>query len=62
MDEMERIVTDICDYYSLVLASVDRFVDGLAQVATGVATLESAMDMGLFPTFNMEEEDNEMKL
>ncbi len=61
-DEMERIVTDICDYYSLVLASVDRFVDGLAQVATGVATLESAMDMGLFPTFNMEEEDNEMKL
>lgn len=48
-DTMERIVTDICDYYSLMIASIGRFIDALAQIASGATTIELARDMELLP-------------
>lgn len=48
-DELERIITEVCDYFSLMLASIGRFVDALAQIASGAATIEIARDMELLP-------------
>ncbi len=48
-DSLERIVTDICDYYSLMIASIGRFIDALAQIASGASTIELARDMELLP-------------
>lgn len=48
-DTLERIVTDICDYYSLMIASIGRFIDALAQIASGATTIELARDMELLP-------------
>lgn len=48
-DDLERIVTEICDYFSLMLASIGRFVDALAQIASGATTIELARDMELLP-------------
>lgn len=48
-DDLERIVTDICDYFSLLLTGVQRFVDALAQIAMGAVTIEVAKEMDLLP-------------
>ncbi len=48
-DDMERMITDLCDYFSLLLTGIQRFIDGLAQIAMGAATIEIAQDMDLFP-------------
>lgn len=48
-DDMERIVTDICDYFSLLLTGIQRFVDALAQIGCGAATIEVAKEMDLLP-------------
>lgn len=48
-DELERIVTDICDYFSLMLASIGRFIDALAQIASGASTIEICRETDLLP-------------
>lgn len=48
-DDMERIVTDICDYFSLLLTGVQRFVDAIAQIAMGAVNIEVAKEMDLLP-------------
>lgn len=48
-DSMERIATDICDYFSLMLASIQRFVDALAQIGCGATNIEVAKEMDLLP-------------
>lgn len=48
-DSLEQIVTEVCDYYSLILASVGRFIDALAQIGSGATTIELARDMDLLP-------------
>lgn len=48
-DEMERMVTDLCDYFSLLMTGIQRFVDGLAQIAVGATNLEIAQEMDLIP-------------
>ena len=48
-DDLEKIVTEICDYYSLMLASIGRFIDALAQIASGATNIELARDMDLLP-------------
>lgn len=46
---LEEIITYICDYFSLMLASIGKFMDGLAQIASGATTIEIARDMELIP-------------
>ncbi|HBI64457.1 MAG TPA: hypothetical protein DDX51_05000 [Clostridiales bacterium] len=48
-DDLERMVTDICDYFSLLLTGIQRFVDALAQIAAGAANMEVAKEMDLLP-------------
>ena len=48
-DDLERMVTDICDYFSLMLSGIQRFVDALAQIAMGAANIEVAKEMDLLP-------------
>ncbi|MDO4286537.1 MAG: hypothetical protein Q4C40_02285 [Eubacteriales bacterium] len=48
-DDLERIVTDICDYFSLMLTGVQRFVDAIAQIAMGAVSIEIAKEMDLLP-------------
>lgn len=48
-DDMERMVTDICDYFSLMLTGVQRFVDAIAQIAMGAVSIEIAKEMDLLP-------------
>ncbi len=46
---LEEVITYLCDYFSLMLASIGKFMDGLAQIASGAATIEVARDMELIP-------------
>ena len=46
---LEENVTYICDYFSLMLASIGKFIDALAQIASGAATISLARDMDLIP-------------
>ena len=48
-DDPERIITDICDYFSLMLTGVQRFVDAIAQIAMGAVSIEIAKEMDLLP-------------
>lgn len=48
-DSMERMITDLCDYYSLMLTGIQRFVDALAQIAMGAVSIEIAKEMDLLP-------------
>ena len=48
-DDMQRIITDLCDYYSLLLTGVQRFVDAIAQIAMGAVNIEVAKEMDLLP-------------
>ena len=48
-DDPERIITDICDYFSLMLSSIQRFVDAIAQIAVGAVNIEVAKEMDLIP-------------
>lgn len=48
-DNMERMITDLCDYFSLLLTGIQRFVDALAQIAMGAANIEIAKEMDLLP-------------
>lgn len=48
-DDMERMITDLCDYFSLLLTGIQRFVDALAQIGVGAATIEIAQEMELLP-------------
>ena len=41
--------TDICDYFSLMLTGVQRFVDAIAQIAMGAVSIEIAKEMDLLP-------------
>lgn len=48
-DDPERIITDICDYFSLMLSGIQRFVDAIAQIAVGAMNIEVAKEMDLIP-------------
>lgn len=47
--ELEKNVTLIADSISLLLASVGRFIDGLAAIAYSGMTLENVVDQEFFP-------------
>lgn len=48
-DSMERMITDLCDYYSLMLSGIQRYVDAVAQIAMGAVNIEIAKEMELLP-------------
>ena len=47
--ELEKNITFVADNISVLLASVSRFIDGLAQIAYAGMTLEAVIDQDLFP-------------
>lgn len=47
--ELEKVVTFFADNLSLLLASVGRFIDGLASVGFSGTPLDAAIDQELFP-------------
>lgn len=47
--ELEKIATYFADNISLLLASVSRFIDGLASVAFSGTPVEAAIEQELFP-------------
>ncbi|MGE4548667.1 MAG: hypothetical protein AB7C89_03825 [Intestinibacillus sp.] len=48
-DDLEKVVTFMADNLSLVLASIQRFIDALATVANGVMDVEAAVEQELLP-------------
>lgn len=48
-DPLEKNVNIIADNFSLILASIGRFVDALAAIANGVTTVELAHEQELLP-------------
>lgn len=47
--DLEKNITFVADNISLLLASVARFIDGLAQIAYAGMTLDAVIDQELFP-------------
>lgn len=48
-DSMEKLVNIIIDNFSLLMASVTKFIDPIAAIGNGASTLELAQEMGLLP-------------
>ena len=47
--DLEKNITFVADNISVLLASVSRFIDGLAQIAYAGMTLDAVIDQELFP-------------
>ena len=47
--ELEKIIPFVADNISVLLASVSRFIDGLAQVGYAGMTLDTVIEQELFP-------------
>lgn len=48
-DELQKVVTFMADNLSLVLASVNRFIDAFATIANGVMNVDAAIEQELLP-------------